>query len=357
MVTKNLKSKKTALLICLLILVFSGGCFGSAKKKREKEALVAEMAQKRNIKTVKKEVSYGKTVDKVVAKVNHEIITLSEIQEVSLPMLNEVREKYTGKEEKEKTKEIMKEYLNIYIENKLQVQWAELRGLTVPEKDLDAAVEDIKKKNGMTDKDLAELLKQEGITLEQYKKRIRDQILISKIVRMEVGSKILVTDEERQEYYNKHKQDFFRQGEIEIRQIMFLLSGSDDFQKKEKEAKAEEVLKKLREGADFAEMAKTYSEGPMAKNGGYLGNFKIGEITKEIETAAFKLKEGEISDIIRTDQGLHIIKVEKKIENAPEPYEEVKEKIGDIIFREKMEEKHKEWLKEIRQKAAIEIYL
>lgn len=348
-------SIKTALkivIVCLLIPSL-GGCFSWKKDKKE------ELAQKPEHKSIKpgREISYGKTVDRVVARVNHQVIVLSEIQEKSLPLLREIREKYSGRDREKKIKETEKEQLDIYIEKTLQIQRAEQMGIFVPEKEIDNAVEDLKKKHGMTDENLLGLLKEEGLTLDEYKNRLREQILISKVVGAEVGSKVVITDEEKNEYYNEHKNSFLKQKEVELRQIFFSRPRSENTSIKEKEAKAVEALEKIRQGADFIEMAKTYSEGPAAKNGGYLGSFKKGEIVQEIEQVAFQLKEGEVSDIIKTDQGLHIIKVEKNLEKIAKSFEEIEKDLENILFRQRMEEGFNDWIEELRQRSVVETFL
>lgn len=342
---------KTAI-VCLLIISL-GGCFQFKKKKTEEP----EQKPKHKGTTSANEVSYGKTVDRVVARVNHQVIVLSEIQETSLPLLQEIREKYSGRDREKKIKETEKEQLDIYIEKTLQIQRAEQIGIFVPEKEIESAIEDLKRKHGMTEEDLLGLLKEERLTLDAYKNRLKEQILISKAVGAEVGSKVVITDEEKNEYYNKHKKSFLKQKEVELRQIFFSKSRSEDISMKRKEAKAVDILKKIQQGADFVRMAKAYSEGPAANNGGFLGSFKKGEIVEEIERVAFRLKEGEVSDIIRTDQGLHIIKLEKNLEKIAKPFEEIEKNIEDIIFRQKMEEAFNNWIEELRQRAVVETFL
>jgi len=357
----KLELKKAELLktffLCLLLTLWIVGC--SSSKNTASKTSGPKISHRSIEKKIEyKEPSYGKTIDRVIGKVNNDIITLSEIQEMSLSLLQEIRATYSGHEKEVKIKETEKEFLEKLIENKLQLQRAEKRGIYVAEKEIDNAVEDVKKRNSISDEDLKRLLKEEGLSLEDYRERLKEQILMTRVFNAEVRSNVVVTEEETREYYNEHINKFKKPAEVEIRQILFLNDPNmNDDQREEKEAKARDILKKIREGADFTEMARKYSDGPLADKGGYIGRFKKGEMIPAIEKAAFTLNEGEVSDLIKTEQGIHIIKIEKRMFDAVKPLDEVGEEIERALFKEKIKAKYDQWMEGLKKGAVIERFL
>lgn len=194
--------------------------------------------------------------------------------------------------------------------------------------------------------------------MDDYRERLKEQILITRVVNAEVQSNVVVTEEETREYYNNHINEFMRPIEVEIRQILFIIDpDANDAQRDKKEAEAKDVLKRIRGGADFIEMARKYSEGPSADKGGYLGSFKKGEMILAIEKAAFILREGEVSDLIKTELGIHIIKIEKSMVDVVKPLDEVGEEIKKELFKEKMKARFDEWMEKLRKDAAIERFV
>lgn len=353
--SQNSKTKIFSLFL-LGALIFISGCFPFKKDKQETYQPPGPESMKE--KTPYTTPSYGKTVDRIVAKVNEDIITLSEVQETSLPEVMEIKKKFTEPEKSMMIKEAEKRALEALVEMKLQEQRAKARGIFVSEKDIDSAVEDVIKRNNFSEEDLKAILKQQGVSFDEYRERLREQILVSRVINVEIRSKILVTDEEIKEYYDKHRSAYLKQPEAEISQILFFVSpDADDDEVRDIKTMAEDVLKKIRKGTDFAEMARKYSEDPSAKNGGYLGIIKKGEMIPALEKAAFSLKQGEVSDLIRTNLGFHIIRVEKKQVDIAEPLEEVQEEIRQKIFREKMKAKMDAWLEELREGAVIDMFL
>jgi parvulin-like peptidyl-prolyl isomerase len=291
---------------------------------------------------------YGSVLlDRVVAKVNNDVITWSELRK-SIELDNRILLNSLAEEERrEKIKELERSYLNKLIDKRLQLQEAFKLGLDVSDEEIDSAINEIKRKFNLTDESLNEYLKADGLTLEEYKIHLKERILLSKVIGYKITDTIFITEKEIKEYYEANKERFPRQERVRLRQI--LLTGEDSLKK------AEEILQRIKNGEDFAELASEFSEDVSREAGGDLGYVSRGTILKEIEDVAFSLKVGEVSKPIPSPRGIHIIKVEDRIEEGITP--EIKEEIKKILFERAYQSKYENWLRELREKAYIEIKL
>ncbi|MCK5511544.1 MAG: peptidylprolyl isomerase [Thermodesulfovibrionia bacterium] len=286
-------------------------------------------------------------LDRVVATVNNDVITWSELRK-SIALENEALLSGLSHSEKEqKIKEIEKPFLNNLIDVKLQLQEAVRLGLAASPAETNEAINDIKKKFNLTDESLREYLKADGLTLKEYRSRLREQILLSKVIRYEIMDTILVTDKNIDEFYEANKEKYRQDVKIRIRQILFTDTNSLQ--------KAEEVFQRIKKGEDFEKLAADFSEDASKTFGGDLGYVSRGSMVKEIEDVAFSLKVGEVSKPFQSPKGIHIIKIEDRLENAAG--EKVREQIKRELFEKAYQSKFENWLKELREKAYIEINL
>lgn len=185
-------------------------------------------------------------------------------------------------------------------------------------------------------------------------------LLTSEYLKEEVIAKIDVTEDDIKSYYKTHQEEFEVPEMIRVRHILIRnpmsKSDSTDDKNKRKE-KAEEVLKKIKAGEDFAGLASEYSEDQGSKEkGGDLGLITKGMMAPELEKVAFSLKPGEVSDIIETRYGFHIIKVEEKRESFIEPYEKIKDKVKERLFNDLKKTRVEEFIRKIEKDAVVEIY-
>jgi peptidyl-prolyl cis-trans isomerase SurA len=290
-------------------------------------------------------------LDRVVAVVNQEVITWSELYRSmdsdASPQLKELKDD----ERRKIYKQNESAFLDSLIDIRLQLQEAKNVGITVGEEELRDAIENIKKKYSMTDEMFQESLKKEGFSLEEYKKRLRDQIMISKVVNQQVRNKIFVSDEDVKKFIrdNADNSDGYRISQI------FLTKPQQDGDRQKVEEKAAEILKKLHEGESFRDLAKTYSEDPSASDGGDLGFIKRDQLLKEFAEAIAPLKVGEVSAPFWTERGLHIIKLDERrdTKNQSEMKEEAEKELTEKIFSQR----YHAWVKSLREKAFIEIRL
>ena len=293
-------------------------------------------------------------LDRIVATVNDEVITWSELMNVIILDGKDFLSGLAGKEREEKIRELERPFLNNLIEMKLQLQEARKMGLDVNDAEIEGAINEIKKKYGLTDETLMNSLKAEGLTTEDYRQRLADQILVRKVVNFAVRNNMVISDREIEKYYEDNKAKYDVEEKLNIRQIFFALP-EDDSQKQAVELKARNLVQRINKGEDFAKLAREFSEDPSRKFGGDMGYISRGSLLKEIEDVAVALKTGEVSRPFRGPAGLHIIKLEDRIEGGG--IEKVRDEIKETLFQKAFESKYREWITGLRERAFIEIKL
>jgi peptidyl-prolyl cis-trans isomerase SurA len=293
-------------------------------------------------------------LDRIVAIVNNEVITWSELRSTISREAKSFLEKVPEGKKDEAMKELEKDFLNTLIDMKLQLQEARQRGLDLNKSEIDSAISDIKKKYNLTDEALLHSLEAEGMTFEEYRTRLGEQIMVSKLVNFEVKTNIVISDREIAEYYEADKDRFGSIEKLRIRQIFFA-APKDQSKRSIMEASAREVIARLDKGEEFSNLAGELSEDASRKFGGDLGYISRGSVLKEVEDAAFTLKIGEVSKPFWSPFGLHIIKLEERIEG--EGFDKVKDKIKETLFEKAFESKYLEWKAGLKEKAYIEIKL
>ncbi len=290
------------------------------------------------------------TIDKVVAVINNEVITQSELEEYREDPTNLLRDCFSGVSRERLLNKLTRDILNKMIEKKLQLQVARQMNIAINKTEVDAALDDIKVKNAFPDDEtFKRALASENMTLEQYKKELTEQLMIMRLVTKEVRSNVVISEEEIKRHYKEKKKDYSIPEEARLRIIFF--KGDDGIRK------AEDVLGKIKGGADFGDMAKKHSEDPTAKDGGDIGFVKKGHMLPAIENTAFSLKKGEVSGVIKADAGYYIIKIEDRKEPTYIPIEKVREEIEKSLYEQKANALYDEWLRDLRKNAHVEIKL
>jgi len=293
-------------------------------------------------------------LDRIAAVVNNEVITWSELRSTISREAKSFLDKVPEGKKNEAMKELEKDFLNTLIDMKLQLQEARQKGLDLNNTEIDNAISDIKKKYNLTDEALLHSLEAEGMTFEVYRERLGEQIMVSKLVNFEVKANIVIADREINEYYEANKDKLGSIEKLRIRQIYFAMP-KDQSKKSIMEARAQEVIARLNKGEDFSNLAGELSEDESRKFSGDLGYVSRGSVLKEVEDAAFVLKIGEVSKPFWSPLGLHIIKLEERIEG--DGFDKVKDKIKETLFEKAFESKYLEWKAKLKEKAYIEIKL
>jgi peptidyl-prolyl cis-trans isomerase SurA len=299
--------------------------------------------------------SPAEIVERSVAVVNDEIIFLSELEEYGKPYFEEIRKKTPPGETQEKLTQARRDVLDQLVENKLLDQEIKKRKVEVSDKDIDAAVEDILKQNRITLNEMKMALAKDGMTLTTYRERLRDNIGRMRLISREIKSKIVIPDEDIRRVYRERIQEYMIPLEVQLQQIFFAAPRDAAPGKVAAiEKQAGEVLKQAKEGGDFSELARKFSQSPEGKEGGNLGYFKSKELMPELEEASFSLEPGEISPLVRTSEGFHILRVMERRGGEPKPYAEVQGKIREEMMQAESEKKFQEWMKSLKSKAYVE---
>jgi peptidyl-prolyl cis-trans isomerase SurA len=293
-------------------------------------------------------------LDRVVAVVNKEVITWSELYRM---MEYEATDQVKALKEDERRK-IFRDneavFLERLIDTKLQIQEARKLGLDVTTEEVTGAIENIKKKYSMTDTDFTESLAKEGLTLDEYKRRLSEQIIISKVVSQQIRNKIVVSDADVKKYIEANMKVFNEGEAYKLRRIFFKKPKNDE-DKKAVEERASLIIQKLKAGEDFSILAKEYSEDPLGKIGGELGLIKKSDMAREFIDVLSTMKAGDFSMPFWTEKGLHIIKLDEKV--SPQSITEVAEEARRHLTESQFVEKYKSWIKSLREKAFVEIRL
>lgn len=292
-------------------------------------------------------------LDRVVAVVNQEVITWSDLYRAMEFEASDKMRELKGDEKRKIFKENEAVFLENLIDLRLQLQAARQSGIDATSEDINEAINDLKKKYSLDDNKFVESLKREGFTLEEYKEKLAEQIILGRIVSQQVRSKIVVSESDIEKHMAENK-DILIGEAYRIRQIFFKKPG-DSSLKKATEEKVNEVLKRLRDGEDFSSLAKIYSEDPSRKAGGDLGFIRKSHMAKEFIEVISQMKTGDVSQPFWTDRGLHIIKLEEKSERQTEA--ELKEAVKNKLLEKQFSAKYKSWLRDLRENAYIEIRL
>jgi len=294
----------------------------------------------------------AKVIDGIAAVVNEEVITTFEVEKEYQQMQKE-QEKLPASEKMG----LKGAALNRLVDKKLIDQKIRELNIKVLDDEVKLAIEDVKKQNNMTQEALVQALAGQGLSFEQYRAQLRDQLERLRLMSQEVRSKIQVGEKEVHEYYDANRAKYGAVEQFRARHIFFKVDkkgGAAELARVE--AVAAGVLKEARAGKDFAELAKTYSNDPSAaKDGGDLGTFKKADMLPEIGDSVAAMKPGEVSELVLSQAGLHIIKLEEKSQSAGKPFEEVKGEIEEMLYKKKADERFAQWVKDLRANAAVEI--
>jgi peptidyl-prolyl cis-trans isomerase SurA len=292
--------------------------------------------------------------DRVICVVNNDAITQYELDEAELYYLAENHQK---REEGEARKALRARLLQNLIENRIQLQQAEREKIVIEDSELAENIAEIMKKiKAKDEKEFEAMLKTQGLTIEGVKKRLREQLMVQRVIRRKVALRVSVTEQEIDKYLAENRDKLETGLAFSARHILFqpdATKGEGGWA--EARRRADEVYGYLLEGQDFAELAKKYSDDPSAKDGGSLGSLKRGELAPDIEAAILKLRPGEVSPPFRSQVGYHLFRLESRETLSGEGLTQVRSQIRDILYRQKYDARLKDWLVEIKQRAIIDI--
>ena len=296
----------------------------------------------------------AKTVDRIVAQVNDDIITLSELNRDLAQTREELKNQFTGEQLEQAMKKAEQEVLEQLIQEKLMLQKANELGFNANiDVQVSAQIQKLMADNKIKDtEELERALGQQGTSLPAFRERIRRKIIIDSLLGEFVYSRITILTAEIEKYYEDHSKEFATAEEVSLSEVLIPIEGDAS----ETETKANEVHKRLSQGEPFATMASQFSKGPTASKGGGIGSYVTAKLHPDIAKAISGLKEGEITPAIKTKEGFVIYRVDSRKEASVKPFDEVKKDIHMRLANQKVGPEMKRFIVQLKEDAYIQIF-
>ena len=313
-------------------------------------------------------------VDEIIARVDDQIITRSDLEKAKQTNLEEIKQRFPS-DWQAKWAGAQKDVLRDLIDQQLLLERGKDLGIT-GETEVIKRLNQLRQQMGLASiDDLEKEAQKQGVSYEDFKEQIRISVVTQQVVGQEVGGKLHISNEDIQDWYNKHQKELEGPEEVGLSEIMISTQpAKQDVESKDKpgaqpdknlpedpakvaeaEAKANQLLDQLKKGAKFDDLAKKSSDGPTAAQGGTLGTFKRGELAKDLEEKTFSLKAGENTGVIRTRQGFIILKVTGHRSAGIPPLKDISDRIREAIYSERLEPAARAYLTKLREQAFIDI--
>ena len=331
----SLAGKKTTWLFILLVAaIVSGGPISANLGAQESEV-----------------------VDRVVAVVNNEIITLYELNRAFAPYVNRIKNLgYKPEKERQTLFQVRKDILSQLIDGLLTNQQVRREKITVSQNEINNAVERIKESRQLTDEQMRQGLESQGMTMDDYRKEIEDQILRSKLVNREVKSKIVITREDIKAYYESHREKYAQEKKYYLWNMYIKVpSNSPSLERSNARNEMEAILDKLKQGQPFESLVNEVKKSSFAVQGTELGLYSLKELSEQLQQIVKKMDAGAFSDVLETDFGYQIIYVQKIEDAQAKSLEAVESEIQEILYKEFVDNKYQEWLEQLRARSHIRI--
>jgi peptidyl-prolyl cis-trans isomerase SurA len=295
----------------------------------------------------------GTVVEDVIARVNDQIINRSDVERAQEELVRENQQNGAAPAD---AAQRQKDLLRDMIDKQLLLSKAKELGLNA-DAEVIRRLDEIRKQNHLDSMEaLEKAAASQGVSFEDFKANIRDSILTQQVVRDEVGRHLQMTQGMEQTYYDAHKQDFAMPEQVRLSEIMIpTAADANDEALAQAKAKAEDVEAKIKAGGKFDELAKTYSGGSTAAQGGDLGTYKRGALSKVLEDQTFDLPEGQVTAPIRTRQGFVILKVTEHQAAGTPALKDVEPQVQEAMYMQQLQPALREYLTKLREDAFIDL--
>jgi parvulin-like peptidyl-prolyl isomerase len=292
----------------------------------------------------------AEVVDEIVAKVNEDIVTKSDLESEEQAAVQDLYRQYSGTDLDTRVAQAKSELLRHLIDRRVLVQRAgHLFDMSKMQEYFLTAFKE--NQNIKSDKELERLLAQQNMTMADLKTRLLDDAAPQQVIRAEIVERIAVSEKEERDYYDAHLKEFLIPGESTVREIVIKATAADrDAKRTEAEAAR---ARAAAPGADFAAIAAEVSDAGTKKQGGLLGTVKRGDLSEALDDAAFTVAVGEVSPVLEADYGFHIVKVDSRIEPGVKPFDAVKDEVETKIRSERFSAEYKTYMKKAWTEATI----
>jgi peptidyl-prolyl cis-trans isomerase SurA len=298
-------------------------------------------------------------IDRIVAVVNNDLITLSDLNAHIKPYLEKIHSMgYPPDKEKQMAFKVREDVLNQMIDQKLTDQEIARYKITASDKEVDSAIERVKQNNSLTDEAFRQAIAKEGLTYEEYRKRTKDHILRSTLVNREIKAKVVITQEDIKAYYDAHPEIYGFEEKYRIANVMIKYpEGPDPSIRLQIHQKMENILSALKDGKSIDEVIQMFSDNIARVQGGELGTFSPATLDPKIRNALKDLQPGQYSGIVETDYGYQIFRLLDKEKSATKSLEAATPDIENKLYKEIADQKFAKWLEELRSRSSIKITL
>jgi peptidyl-prolyl cis-trans isomerase SurA len=293
-------------------------------------------------------------VDEIVARVNQDVVTKTDLDEDLRTLQIDLRDQYKDEVQFQEAFERAKRIsLQEIIETRLMLQKAEDMGVGVEvEQDVDRYIQNLMDQNGIPNLQvLDQALQQRGTSLQEFRKSIRERMIVETVRQQLVYGRITLLTPEIEAYYQEHQEDFTETPQVTLSEIAIY----EDKAQGEARTKAQEALDRLRGGDSFEELAKEHSEGATASRGGDIGTFKQGVLAASLESVVFDLEVGQNTGLIENEWGIQIIKVTAKETSTVKPLADVKNEITQRMYEQKALPELKKFIEDLIEKSYLYI--
>jgi peptidyl-prolyl cis-trans isomerase SurA len=296
-------------------------------------------------------------VDRIVAVVNHKIITLYDLNRAFAPYNKNIKSlKYTPAKERQTLFQVRQDVLNQLIDSMLTDQLAQRDKITVSQKEINNTIERIKESRQFTEEQLRQGLASQGMIMEEYRKEIQEQILRTKLVNREVKSKIVITKEDIKQYYDGHREKYAGEKKYHLWNMFIKVSsGSGSFARNNARNRMEAIIAKLKQGRSFESLINELKSSSSAVQGTDLGLYRLEEVSEQLRQVVKNMGAGEFSGVLDTNFGFQILYVQKIENSQAKPLEAVESEIEELLYNELVDNKYQEWLEGLRARSHIRV--
>jgi peptidyl-prolyl cis-trans isomerase SurA len=295
-------------------------------------------------------------VEDIIARVNNSIITMSDYQKSLQEMAGEVRQDCPSCTPDRLTAQLQdrqKNLLRDMIDQQLLIERAKDMDINV-DTDLIKRLDEVRQQNNLPSLEgLQKAVESQGVAWEDYKTQLRNHLLTQEVIRHEVGSRMDIGTDEVKQYYEAHKDEFNRPEQVALSEIMLSTDGKSPEEIAAIRTKAEDLHNRLVKGDDFTQIAKKYSEGSTAQDGGELGVFEHGQLSPQLEDVTFKMEKNQFTDVIQTKTGFEILKVMDHYQAGLQPLDKVDGEITNRVYAQKMDPALRKYLGDLREESYV----
>jgi len=286
-------------------------------------------------------------VNKIAAVVNGEIVTLYDLKQLAIPELKKAGVLDPKYADSPKTKSVLKTVLENIVSEKLFLQDAKRRGITVEDAEIENELRKLAQQRGLTLEKAKEQIVSEGLTVDSVRERVRVSIIRQRLLGAMVGRKVVITKDEIKRFYDEHRAEFEADGKVEVSLLVF-----------DPAVNAADVRGKLSAGKiSFEEAVQKYSVGPGKEQGGYLGELGKKDVSPQMLAAVDGMKEGSVSDVLSLGSSKALIKLHSKTKGSLRPLDEVAQQIEAKLRAPRLEASFKEYAEKLRNNAVVDVRL